>query len=111
LWKKQSAIQGQRDLASLLPTRQFTDSKIRCHFLNCIIAVAYLRLVELKLEEAGIPMTAQRAMELMRNLHYCLCWVEEMALHLIEEPSPEQTKILATFGHELTRGVLEATKS
>jgi len=56
-------------------------------------------------------MTAQRAMELMRNLHYCLCWVEEMALHLIEEPSPEQTKILATFGHELTRGVLEATKS
>jgi transposase len=101
------------DLVSMFPIRHWTDSKIRCHFLSCIIALAYLRLVELKLEDAGIHMTAQRAMDLMRNLHSCLCWngEKEKALRMIEEPSPEQAKILAAFGYEVTRGVLQKIKS
>ncbi len=51
-------------------------------------------------------MTAQRAMDLMRNLHSCLCWngEKEKALRMIEEPSPEQAKILAAIGFEVTRG-------
>jgi hypothetical protein len=75
--------------------------------------LSYLRLVELKLEDAGIHMTAQRAMELMRNLHSCLCWngEKEKALRMIEEPSPEQAKIMAAFGYEVTRGVLQKIKS
>ena len=61
------------DLVSSSRSDTGCDSKIRCHFLSCIIALSYLRLVELKLEDAGIHMTAQRTMELMRNLHSCLC--------------------------------------
>ena len=38
------------DLVSMFPIRHWTDSKIRCHFLSCIISLAYLRLVELKIE-------------------------------------------------------------
>ena len=101
------------DLVSMFPIRHWTDSKIRCHFLSCIIALSYLRLVELKLEDAGIHMTAQRTMELMRNLHSCLCWngEKEKALRMIEESSPEQAKIMAAFGYEVTRGVLQKFKS
>ena len=52
-------------------------------------------------------------MELMRNLHSCLCWngEKEKALRMIEEPSPEQAKIMAAFGYEVTRGVLQKFKS
>ena len=94
------------DLVIMFPIRHWTDSKIRCHFLSCIIALAYLRLVELKLEDSGIHMTAQRAMELMRNLHSYLCWngEKEKALCLIEESSPEQARILAAFSYEVVRG-------
>ena len=101
------------DLVSMFPMRPWTDPKIRCHFLNCIIALAYLRLVELKLKDAGIHMTAQGAMELMRNPHSCRCWSGEKvkALRTIEEPSPEQSKILAAFGYEVARGVLQKIKS
>jgi len=58
-------------------------------------------------------MTAQRAMELMRNLHSCLCWngEKEKALLMIEEPSADQARILAAFGHEVARGVLQKIKS
>ncbi|NCD09935.1 MAG: hypothetical protein EOL98_11020 [Negativicutes bacterium] len=59
------------------------------------MSLEYLRLVELKLEDAGVHISAQRAMELMRNLHSCLCWngEKEKALRMIEEPSSEQAKI------------------
>ena len=87
--------------------------KIRCHFLSCIIALAYLQLFELKLEDAGIHMTSQRAMDLMRNLHPCLCWngEKEKALRMIEEPSPEQAKILAALGYEVRVGAYKKTKA
>ena len=75
-------------------------------FLMCIKALAYLRLIELKLEDAGIHMTSQRTMDLMRNLHSCLCWSEEkeMACRMIEESVPDQARILAAFGYEADRG-------
>ena len=101
------------DLVSMFPMRPWTDPKIRWHFLNCIIALAYLRLVELKLEDTGIHMNAQGAMELMRNLHSWRCWngEKEKALRMIDEPSPEQAKILAAFGYEVARGVLQKSKA
>jgi transposase len=101
------------DLVSMFPIRHWTDSKIRCHFLSCIIALAYLRLIELKLEDAGIHMTAQRTMDLMRNLHSCLCWngEKEKAWRMIEEPTQDQARVLTAFGYEVERGVLQKIKS
>jgi transposase len=101
------------DLVSMFPIRHWTDSKIRCHFLSCFIALAYLRLIELKLEDARIHMTAQRTMDLMRNLHSCLCWngEKEKAWRMIEEPTPDQARVLAAFGYEVERGVLHKIKS
>ncbi|MDR1947303.1 MAG: transposase, partial [Desulfovibrio sp.] len=75
------------DLISISPIRHWTDSKIRCHFLSCIIALAYLRLLEIKLEQAGMRMTAQHCMEQMRNLHSCLCWNGKKAQRILEYPS------------------------
>lgn len=100
------------DLVSMFPIRHWTDSKIRCHFLSCIIALTYLRLIELKLEDAGMHITARRAMNLMHHLHSCLCWSKDKRkpLRMLEDPTPEQADILAAFGHEITYGVLQKTK-
>jgi transposase len=40
-------------MVSLMPLRHWTDSKIRCHILTCIVALAYLRILRIKLMEAG----------------------------------------------------------
>jgi transposase len=58
------------DLVSLFPIRHWTDSKIRCHILSCIVALCYLRLIELRLQRAGLEMTAVKAMEQMHKLHF-----------------------------------------
>jgi len=97
------------DLVSISPIRHWTDQTIRCHFLSCIIALTYLRLLELILAEAGYPMTAVRCMETMRSLHSCLYWGNKNTgkpLRRIEDPTPEQAAILQAFGYQVVKGVL-----
>ncbi|MFP4129023.1 MAG: hypothetical protein ACLFSF_08260 [Desulfonatronovibrio sp.] len=47
---------------NLRPIWHWTDSKIRCHILCCIIALTNLRLISLWLKRAGIKMSIDTAM-------------------------------------------------
>lgn len=99
------------DLVSVAPIRHWTDQTIRCHFLSCVIALTYLRLLELILAEAGYPMTAERCMGIMRTLHSCLYWTGKNTgkpHRRIEDPTPEQAAILQAFGFQVVKGVLQA---
>jgi transposase len=97
------------DLVAMLPIRHFTDGKIRCHILSCIVALSYLRIIELRLHRAGLDISASTAMERMRKLHSCLCWSadKKKPLRIIEEPTTDQALILKAFGYEVVEGVLQ----
>jgi len=41
------------DLVGIQPIRHWTDSKIRCHLFTCIVAMVFLRRLELRLAAAG----------------------------------------------------------
>jgi transposase len=94
------------DLIGVMPLRHWTDSKIRCHILTCIIALSYLRLIELTMKKAGAPMSASVVMENMHRLHSCLLWQEKQKTpgRMIEEPTELQAQILKTFGYAVTTG-------
>ncbi|GAB6113164.1 hypothetical protein JCM14713_29220 [Desulfomicrobium salsuginis] len=79
----------------------------------CIKALAYLRLLELKLKDSGIHMATQRTIDLMSNLHSCLCWngEKERARWMIEDSTPDQARILTAFGCEVERQALQKIKS
>lgn len=97
------------DLVAMMPFRHWTDSKIRCHILTCIVALAYLRVIELRLRRAGLRVTAATAMESMHRLHSCLVWQgrKKEPARIIENPDPLQAQILTAFGHEFNKGVLQ----
>lgn len=97
------------DLVSLMPLRHWTDSKIRCHILTCIVALAYLRILQIRLAEAGVAITASKAMDSMRTLHSCLVWQprKRNPQRLIEEPDKLQAQILKAFGLKIKGGVLQ----
>jgi len=99
------------DLVAVQPIRHFTDGKIRCHILSCIVALCYLRLIEYRLHRAGIHITAATAMERMRKLHSCLCWStsKRKPLRILEEPTFDQSLILKAFGYKVIDGVLQKT--
>jgi transposase len=91
------------------PIWHWTDGKIRCHILCCMIALTYLRILELWLARAGLALTADRIMDRMRTLHSCLCWNNDAhkPQRFIEDPTPEQAEILAAVGFEIASGVLQ----
>ena len=97
------------DLVSILPLRHWTDGKIRCHILTCIIALTYLRLIEIRLRRAGLQLSAAETMEQMQKLHSCLCWEsgKSKPTRMIEEPTENQAAIMGAFGYEVSRGVLQ----
>jgi transposase len=93
-------------LVSVSPIRHWTDSKMRCHILSCIMAEVYLRLIEMKLADAGLRHTAAVVMRSMHELHSSLCWVrgQKAPQRLVEEPDAQQSSILAAFGYQVTEG-------
>ena len=94
------------DLVGMMPVRHWTDSKIRCHILTCIIALSYLRLIEIRMERAKIKMTAATVMTNMHRLHSCLVWKSKQKTpeRVIEEPSKIQAQILKVFGYVVEVG-------
>ena len=99
------------DLVSTMPIRHWTDSKIRCHLFSCVVALAYLRRLELKLTACGIKRTAEDVMDDMRHLH-CVLTVSKGArkpVRRLETPSKTQAEVLKALGHYIDEsGVLQA---
>ena len=94
------------DLVGTMPIRHWTDSKIRCHLLTCIIALSYLRLIELRMQRANKKMSAATAMQSMHRLHSCLVWKskQKKPSRIVEEPNKLQAQILKAFGYAVTTG-------
>jgi transposase len=98
------------DLVSALPIRHWTDGKIRCHLLTCMIALTYLGLIQNRLNRAGLKTTATTAVKQMRQLHSCLCWMKTTGkpARILEQPTQAQADILKAFHHFVTSsGVLQ----
>ncbi|MFP3869351.1 MAG: IS1634 family transposase [Syntrophobacteria bacterium] len=90
------------------PMFHWTDSKIRCHLLSCVIALSCLRLLELKV---GGGHNAKTIMEEMQHLDCVLSWRNgarkpEMQ---IEDPTELQAHVLTALGYQIKDGwVLQA---
>lgn len=115
-WMVENSFRQSKDksLVSALPIRHWTDSKIRCHFFSCIVALTYLGLIEQRLKNENLNLTAPAAINHMRQLHSCLCLINKKRkpARIIEQPSETQAQILKAFKAKITTsGVLHSTVS
>jgi transposase len=94
------------DLVGVQPIRHWTDSKIRCHLFTCIIAMVYLRRLELKLMAAGVNRTAEDVIDDMRHLHSVLTLPtgHRKPRRQLEHPTKTQAEVLSALGHHVTKG-------
>jgi len=85
------------------PMFHWTDGKIRCHLLTCLIALSALKLLEILVEGR---LSAKTIIEEMRSLNLVLTWhkgQKKPQLH-IEDPNPVQAQVLAALGHKIENG-------
>lgn len=110
----QFRISKDDDIVSMRPLRHWTDSKIRCHLFACMVAMTYLRRIELKLKSAGVDRTADDVMEDMSYLHSVLMLREggRKAERRLEIPTKTQAEVLSAFGVSIdASGVLRPLSS
>ena len=98
------------DLVGTRPVRHWTDSKIRCHLFTCVVAMTYLRRLELRLSSAGISRTAEDVMDDMQHLHSVLTLNKGSIkpIRRLETPTKTQSEVLSALGHRVDdSGVLQ----
>lgn len=111
-WRIEESFRISKDdeLVSVYPIRHWTDSKIRCHLFTCVVAMTYLRRLELKLKAAGIKDSASKIMDEMRRLHSVLTMTDGRSKprRRLETPTKTQAEVLSAFGYYVdARGVLQ----
>jgi transposase len=115
-WQVEDRFRLSKDeeLVGASPIRHWTDSKIRCHLFTCVVAMTYLRRIELKLAAAGINRTAADIMQDMHRLHSVLSIPKgaRKPNRRLETPSKTQAEVLTAFGHRVdASGVLQPALS
>jgi len=85
------------------PIRHWTDSKIRCHLLTCVIAITCLRLLEIELDG---KYSAKTIIEEMQNWNCVLSWKPGSSKPDIrlENPTALQSEILSALGYTMKDG-------
>lgn len=101
------------DLVAMRPIRHFTDSKMRCHMFSCVVAMTYLRLLELSLKKHGINRSAQDVMADMQKLHSVLLFSggKRKPERRMEIPTKTQAEVLSAFNHYVDDGGVLRSKS
>jgi transposase len=97
---------NDHDQVKTIPLRHWTDSKIRCHLFTCVVAITYLRRLELRLRQAGINITASEAISELRTLHSVLTIGDGRSApkRCIETPTKTQAKVLSALGARVDDG-------
>ena len=93
------------------PFFHWTDSKIRCQLLTCVIALTALRLLELKIAASGVAtqwksQSGRAMMEEMRALHSVMHWYpgKKSPERVVETPTKTQSEVLRAFGWQISDG-------
>ncbi len=111
-WQVESGFRLSKDddLVGVQPVRHWTDSKIRCHLFTCVVAMTYLRRMEIKLDAAGVHRTAEDVMNDMNHFHSILILTagSRKPDRRLETPAKTQARVLSAFGYYVDdSGVLQ----
>ena len=111
-WQVEDRFRLSKDdeLVGTSPVRHWTDSKIRCHLFTCVVAMTYLRRIELRMTAAGRKRSIEEIVDDMRHLH-CVLSVKKGSRtpeRRLETPSKTQSEVLSAFGYHIDEsGVLQ----
>ena len=100
-----------RHHVALRPFFHWTDSKIRCQMLTCVIALTLSRVLEKRLNAAGIvtenhDTSAKSVIEQMHSLNSVLYYWpnQRKAKRVIEDPTALQSEVLTLFNYQVGPG-------
>ncbi len=100
LWKSERLFRISKD-GPWWPMGHWTDSKIRVHALYCYFALLLLAILQKQLDEAGITMRADRAIDQLRMIQETMIiYTNGSADRVLSQRDETQEQLLQALGLE-----------
>jgi transposase len=99
LQRVERAFRDLKDTIKLRPIHHYDDARVRGHVFVCMLSYLLGRMLELRLEDAGHPLSVTRAMEALEPVRVVRNELDGRLLHCVVQRRPPQTNaILKALG-------------
>lgn len=87
-----------KDFIRVAPVYHWKYRRVKAHVFICVLALLLERYLDKKLEQAGLNLTARKAIEKLKNIKVIYNKVGHLTLKYVTPPNQELEKILAACG-------------
>lgn len=98
LWRVENAFRQMKDEIRLRPIRHWSDPRVLGHVFVCVLAYALEQLLEQRLHQAGIAMSAAAALDTLRPIKVVTLDAGSRIVRRRSEITPQQRHILGAVG-------------
>jgi hypothetical protein len=98
LWRIERAFRTLKSPLEIHPVYHWTERRVRAHVGVCVLAYGMLRVVELLVEKAGLPMSGEEALGKLERVTVEQAKVGGLRFRLRPDLTPEQKAIFAALG-------------
>jgi hypothetical protein len=98
LWRVERAFRTLKTPLEIRPVYHWNQSRVQGHVMVCVLAYLLERLLEEKLQEKGLAMSAEEAFSLLSSLKVAEVAVGNKTVRYFSRPTGEQEAILKALG-------------
>lgn len=93
LFKIEQAFREIKDFIKIRPIYHWTDRRVKAHVLICMLAYFLEKMLERKLQEAKLKITARKALESAKTVKLALVQIGDQLIQKVSCPGPIQQGI------------------
>ena len=104
----ESAFDELKNFIEIRPVYHYNEDRVRAHVFICVLSYLLERVLEISLEDAGIQMTARRALEELESIRMVESEIDGHLLHGSTEGSETARAILEILNIPAPKATLTA---
>ncbi len=87
-----------KDFIKVAPVYHWRYRRVKAHVFICVLALLLEKLLDRKLKEANVNLSARKALEILKNIRVVSNRVGNLELKYVTPPTQESDRILAACG-------------
>ena len=102
MWRVENAFRTLKTPLELRPLFHTSEAGIRVHVQACVLAYGLVRVIEDRLDAAGLDLNAKDALHALDSIQHITIDLGNTSIDRTSTPSTEQASILAALKTEAT---------
>lgn len=107
LWEIEWAFRDLKSFIEVRPMRHYKENRVRAHVQICVWALLIQRVLQRKLDQAGIAMTSRMALGSLRTIKVVETQVGPKRVTFVTPPNPRNRSILNALGLRVPKVLVE----